>query len=283
MKKIKIIVCLLVFSSTLLYAKKEKVNIGGTVWTANKALDVEEVFDTVSSQKFYLVTGGDVKAKLAVKGENVHNFNIVIDAAKMIQVIKATGIIGNIFAGTVVKATFTTNASGILCGDVLANLTLNSLGMVKMKGLGVGTVIAKGMKMVMADYIDNFSTDDGFKGKGAKLMTKVTDIGAGSNTWMGVPFTNMCQYPLSLPVFDYVRGRNCLIKLVKAKGKVNVAIYARGITKNGKPKSKIMGKSAGSCCFHTTEGWIIPKHCTNPPWPPIIIDPPIFTNSLTSI
>ena len=259
MKVIKIIVCLTIVVAAIAYAGGNIIDIGGAEWGSKEELKVEVVTDTDSGQKFYLLTGGNPKTKLAAKKIPVGNINIVIDAAKMVQTVKATGSISNIIAGTVDTTSFVMDASSNKSGSVVANLTLGTLDMVKMKGMGVGTVLAKGMKMVMADSVENVATDAGFKGKGIKIMSKVGAVGAGSNTWVGIATGG------AVSLAD-VTADKCKVKMIKAKAAVDVTLNASGLGSADKPKSKVMAKVAGTTYIPVADaaaaaalGWRVDK------------------------
>ena len=258
MKALKYTLCIALMISAIVYAGK--ITLGPTkqgmiflVKDAGMGLEEYTVTNAVGIKDWVVITGGGPKSKIMIDGKSGQSpdaANIVINTAKMIKGKKTAGTIDNLLFGV-----FTPGA-GELQKEELGNMERfepNAGLIVKLKGTGVGTVIAADNKMVQADSIVNFATDTGFKNKGAKIQTKLGDVGGTVEEpgWLGIP----TDYPSIAVLADYSDG--CQVKMVKAKGAIdNLNVYASGIAKNGKPKSKMKAKvGGGEAVMYTETGW----------------------------
>ena len=255
-------VCLIIVAASLVYAAKNVLGptSEGLVFVANDpgmALEEYVVTNGVGIKTWVVITGGGPKSKLTLDGKDgasPQEANILINQAKMITAKKVFGSIENLIFGVF-------SPVGVFNPEHLGVMTNYSPGdglIVKMKGVTVGTVIASDNKMVQVDAIEKFATDSGFKAKGAKVMSYAGNVGGPDDAnkgWLGVP-------PEMQPIAalaDY--GPGCQIKMVKAKGAVDaLEVYASGIEKSGKPKSKMMAKPGGGTVDLINQtGWRIDK------------------------
>lgn len=265
MKTIKFLLCIMFLVSAIAYAGN--ITLGptknGMIFIVKNARMTLEEFTVTNAiypdgADWIVMKGGGNKTKIIIDGntgKDPYNANIIIDNCKMIKGKKTAGVIDNLIFGT-----FTSNDYL----GVMKEYTPGNGVIVKLKGTAVGTIIAAGNKIVLVDSIVNFTTDYGYKDKGAKVYATQGDIGGSSEKpgWLGLP-SDDCPIVLSQSIDSNYFGSCCRIKKLKAKkGAVaNLNIYASGIVKNGKPKTKIKSSVApDNLVFSNEYGWIIPYY-----------------------
>ncbi len=223
MKKVlNVALCLTLIVAALVYAKKNPFTVGDLVGYSTKS-----TLTGVETNGWIVLTGGTDRDKVVVTA-GVDKKKIILDTGKAFQTKKISGNLDTLLIGS-----FGVNPVGEIAGFAPGAIKL-----VKMKGATIGTVMAKGLKMVMADSVAKVATDGGFKGKGVKVKTKAGNIGgtATDRGWLGVPDDN----PLAATLGEGV----CTIKGAFAKGAIdNLDIYAKP-HKAG--KGKLKGKTPGA-------------------------------------
>ena len=231
------------------------LDFGSAVWkikSFDEPVHVTTMQDT-SSNTWHVITGGDAKTKIETKGQSLNEgVNLIVNSCKKITVKKPTlGSIGNIYVGTVDTNSPPVDLASFVPATPVKGVTI------KLIGCDVNTVICGNVKKVIADSIVNFATDGGFKGKGAKIMTRDGEVGGIWNDYgfLGAP-TN---HPI--PAVAQSMSDDCRIKMVKAQGRIeHLDVYARGATVNGRPVGKMKAKlPGGKAVMHTAEGWRLDK------------------------
>ncbi len=218
MKAIKIMICVTLVVAALLYAGKTP-----TVFNA----DVEGFLKTKAAgatwtnlNGWLIFTGLDAKSQIQLTKADNDARILVNDAKQIKQKGKIAGNLGDILVGT--SASSMATPTDVVYGG-------NAKFSVKLKGVNLGTVIAKDMKMVLVNSLNGVLAGD--NAKGIKVMTQDGDLaGADSNN---VAVVGLAAVPTKL-------------KMVKAKkGKVEyVDAYQATAAKVG--KTKWMAKVAGT-------------------------------------
>ena len=237
MKTIKIIVCLTIVVAAIAYAAKpldiDTATLKGYVKTKAAAAA------WVETNGWFVFTGYDAKSQIQVTAAD--GANILINDAKMIkQKGKISGSLSNIVVAS---------ADALLPnGNIdLTKLAGNAKFSVKLKGINVGTVIAKDMKMVLANGI--FGKVAGGNVKGLKLMTQ-------DGTIEGTPATPVVIGDAAVPT---------ILKMVKAKkGKIGYVDATEATpAKVGKTKWGAKEASNGEVLVKSLADWAEEKKNKN--------------------
>ncbi len=229
MKKVlNIAICLSIVIAAVVYAA-DKIPISMAGLTAELKTSVGATVSETNG--FVLLSGMGDKDSLTITGvDNVKG--IVMDGGKMIkQKGKINGYIDNII--------FATEAPSITDPTlIVATLAGNEKLSIKLKGISVGTVLAKQMKLVLVDSLSGAIA--GNNAKGVKIMT-TTDI-AGDVTerlLVGAYDYNVGAGEMNIPVAT-------TIKSIKAKKGVISYVDALNATPAKPGKTKWSAKVAGA-------------------------------------
>ncbi len=229
MKKVlNIAICLSIVIAAVVYAA-DKIPISMAGLTAELKTSVGATVSETNG--FVLLSGMGDKDSLTITGvDNVKG--IVMDGGKMIkQKGKINGYIDNII--------FATEAPSITDPTlIVATLAGNEKLSIKLKGISVGTVLAKQMKLVLVDSLSGAIA--GNNAKGVKIMT-TTDI-AGDVTerlLVGAYDYNVGAGEMNIPVATK-------IKSIKAKKGVISYVDALNATPAKPGKTKWSAKVAGA-------------------------------------
>jgi len=171
MKKVlNIAICLSIVIAAVVYAA-DKIPISMAGLTAELKTSVGATVSETNG--FVLLSGMGDKDSLTITGvDNVKG--IVMDGGKMIkQKGKINGYIDNII--------FATEAPSITDPTlIVATLAGNEKLSIKLKGISVGTVLAKQMKLVLVDNLSGAIA--GNNAKGVKIMTTTDIVGDAGGT-----------------------------------------------------------------------------------------------------
>ena len=172
MKKVlNIAICLTIVISAVVYAAtKIDINEGGlTAQIKTKATAGYEL-----TNGWIVITGMGDKDSLTISGADMPTGGIVMNGGKMIkQKGKIFGYIDNIIIAT--------QAPDILNPDnIVTTLAGNEKLSIKLKGISVGTVLAKQMKLVLVDNLSGAIA--GNNAKGVKIMTTTDIVGDAGGT-----------------------------------------------------------------------------------------------------
>ena len=239
-------ICIVIFStiliSSILYAAKPLDIDTPTLKGFIKTKDSKEFVET---NGWIIFKGLDAKSQIQITEAN--GANILVNDAKMIkQKGKVSGNINNIIIGT-------SESDMADCSDLV--LAGNEKFSVKLKGINIGSVVAKDMKMVLINDLSGCLT--GTNPKGIKIMTQDGGIeGTEANPviigayWCN---NNLIEVPTK-------------IKMVKAKKGAIGYVNACNATpaKIGKTKWGAKVQSSGSVCVRRLSDWMTPSKMKNP-------------------
>jgi len=217
MKALKIIVCLTIVLAAVLYAAKVPTDFGGGLKGFLKTKAAAAAYTNING--WIIFTGLDAKSQLQITEATAVEGIIVNDAKQIKQKGKITGQINNIIVGTATTPFDPANPTYTLAGNAKFS--------VKLKGVNVGTVLAKDMKMVLVNDLNGVLA--GNNAKGIKVMTQDGNLA-------GADAANRAVVGLAtVPT---------MIKMVKAKkGKIEY-VDAKEATPAKVGKTKWMAKVA---------------------------------------
>ncbi len=236
MKTLKIIVCLTIVIAAIVYAKKVPTDFSSDLAGFLKTKSATASF--VNTNGWVIFKGLDAKSQIQLtKADN--NANILVNDAKMIKVKgKFTGSLGSVIVGTS-ASDMKTPTDVVYAG--------NSKFSIKLKGISVGTIIAKDMKAAFAN--DLSSAFAGSNAKGISLMTELDIAGASA--------TNRAVIGIA--------GVPTVLKAVKSKkGKIeNVDATLATPAKVGKTKWKAKVAGSGNVTVAKLDDWAAAKKNKN--------------------
>ena len=170
MKKVlNIAICLSIVIGAVVYAT-DKIAINDAGLTAELKTKVGATYSVTNG--FVVIQGAGPKDSLTIVGADMPNGGIIMNDAKMIkQKGKIFGYIDSIIMAT--------DASSIIDPSVvIGTLSGNPKFSIKLKGITVGTVLAKDMKLVLVDSITGAIA--GNNAKGVKIMTSLNIEGSAT-------------------------------------------------------------------------------------------------------
>ena len=170
MKKVlNIVICLSIVIAAVVYAA-DKIPISAAGLTAE--LKTSTGATVSETNGFVVIQGAGPKDSLTITAANMPNGGIIMNDAK---IIKQKGK----FFGYIDSIVMATEAASILDPSVvIGTLSGNSKLSIKLKGITVGTVLAKDMKLVLVDNITGAIA--GNNAKGVKIMTSLSIEGSAT-------------------------------------------------------------------------------------------------------
>ena len=239
MKKVlSIAICLSIVIAAVVYAAKVPTDFGGGLKGFLKTKAPAAAFTETNG--WVVFTGLDAKSQLQITEATAVKGIILNDA----KIIKQKGkISGNI--DSIVMAT--TASSVIDPSVVIATLAGNDKLSIKLKGINVGTVLAKTMKMVLVNDINGAIA--GTTAKGVKIMTQDGNI-AGDATERAL----VGAYDIAIAGVETTVPVATTIKAIKAKKGSIGYVDALNATAAKAGKTKWIAKVASSGDVLVTAG-----------------------------